>query len=140
MQPPRRAAPVPSEPCRKHNRLSFAATPMRTFVAALAVIPLGMACGSSSPASDDGPLTIRLGYFPNLTHAPALVGLQDGLLAGQLGDGVTIEPHTFNAGGDAVTAILSGAIDVAFVGPNSTANAFVQSHGQALRVISGATS
>src|SRR5438094_8730736 len=140
MQPPRRAAPVPSEPCRKHNRLSFGATPMRTLVAALTVMLLGMACGSSSPASDDGPLTIRLGYFPNLTHAPALVGLQDGLFAGQLGDGVTIEQHTFNAGGDAVTAILSGSLDVGFVGPNPTVNADGPSHGQAIHVISGATS
>src|SRR5438094_167285 len=140
MQPPRRAAPVPSEPCRKHNRLSFGATPMRTFVPALTVMLLGMACGSSSPGSDDGPLTLRLGYFPNLTHAPALVGLQNGLLAHQLGDGVSIEQHTFNAGGDAVTAILSGSLDVGFVGPNPTVNAFVQSHGQAIRVVSGATS
>jgi len=113
---------------------------MRTFMAALAVVLVSTACGSSPPASDDGPLTIRLGYFPNLTHAPALVGLQNGLLAGQLGGGVTIEPHTFNAGGDAVTAIFSGSVDVSFVGPNPTVNAFVQSHGQAIRVISGSTS
>jgi sulfonate transport system substrate-binding protein len=113
---------------------------MRTFMAALAVMLASSACGSSAPASDDGPLTIRLGYFPNLTHAPALVGLQNGLLAGQLGGGVTIEPHTFNAGGDAVTAILSGSVDVSFVGPNPTVNAYVQSHGQAIRVISGSTS
>ena len=113
---------------------------MRTFTAALAVMLVSSACGSSAPASDDGPLTIRLGYFPNLTHAPALVGLQNGLLASQLGGGVIIEPHTFNAGGDAVTAILSGSVDVSFVGPNPTVNAFVQSHGQAVRVISGSTS
>src|SRR5213592_3707325 len=112
---------------------------MRTFVSALAVMLVTSACGSSVPASDDGPLTIRLGYFPNLTHAPALVGLQNGLLAHQLGDGVGIEQHTFNAGGDAVTAILSGSLDVGFVGPNPTVNAFVQSHGQAIRVVSGAT-
>jgi len=113
---------------------------MRTFVSALAVMLVASACGSSAPASDDGPMTIRLGYFPNLTHAPALVGLQNGLLAGHIGDGVTIEQHTFNAGGDAVTAILSGSLDVGFVGPNPTVNAYVQSHGQAIRVISGATS
>ena len=109
-------------------------------MAALAVVLFSSGCGSSASASDDGPLTIRLGYFPNLTHAPALVGLQNGLLAGQLGGSVTIEPHTFNAGGDAVTAILSGSVDVSFVGPNPTVNAFVQSHGQAIRVISGSTS
>ena len=113
---------------------------MRTFVAALAFVLVSTACGSSPPESDDGPLTIRLGYFPNLTHAPALLGLQNGLFAGRLGQEVTIEQHTFNAGGDAVTAILSGSIDVSFVGPNPTVNAFVQSHGQAIRVISGATS
>ncbi len=113
---------------------------MRTFVSALAVMLVASACGSSAPASDDGPMTIRLGYFPNLTHAPALVGLQNGLLAGHIGDGVTIEQHTFNAGGDAVTAILSGSLDVGFVGPNPTVNAYVQSHGQAIRVISGVTS
>jgi NitT/TauT family transport system substrate-binding protein len=113
---------------------------MRAFLAALVLLLVSPACGPSAPASDDGPLTIRLGYFPNLTHAPALVGLQNGLLAAQLGDGVTIEQHTFNAGGDAVTAILSGSIDVGFVGPNPTVNAFVQSHGEAIRVISGVTS
>lgn len=101
------------------------------------------ACGSSADAggsADDGPLTLRLGYFPNLTHASALVGIKKGYFASALGSNVTIETHTFNAGGDAVTAILSGSIDATFVGPNPTTNAFVQSHGEAVRVIAGATS
>lgn len=96
--------------------------------------------GSSAAAPDDQQLTIRLGYFPNLTHAPALVGIKKGLFATALGNKVTIEPHTFNAGGDAVTAILSDSIDASFVGPNPTTNAFAQSHGQAIRVVAGATS
>src|SRR2546423_3068473 len=98
------------------------------------------ACGSSANASDDGPLNVRLGYFPNLTHASALVGVKNGYFANALGAKVTLETHTFNAGGDAVIAILSGSIDASFVGPNPTTNAFVQSHGQAVRVIAGATS
>jgi NitT/TauT family transport system substrate-binding protein len=108
-----------------------------------AIVLVIAACGSpaqSAAPSDDAPLTLRLGYFPNLTHAPAMVGLQKGFFAQQLGSNVTVETHTFNAGGDAVTALLSGSIDVSFVGPNPTVNAFVQSHGQAVRVISGATS
>jgi NitT/TauT family transport system substrate-binding protein len=110
----------------------------------LAVGALALAaCGTSADAggsADDGPLTLRLGYFPNLTHASALVGVKKGFFASALGSGVTIETHTFNAGGDAVTAILSGSIDATFVGPNPTTNAFVQSHGEAVRVVSGATS
>ena len=102
-----------------------------------------VACGqtvSSAAPNDDQPLTLRLGYFPNLTHAPALVGIAKGYFAAALGSNVTIETHTFNAGGDAITAILSNSIDATFVGPSPTTNAFVQSHGEAIRVIAGATS
>lgn len=109
----------------------------------LAALLALVACGSpvqSAAPSDDAPLTLRLGYFPNLTHAPALAGLSKGFLAGALGSSVALETHTFNAGPDAVTAILSGSIDAAFIGPNPTTNAFAQSHGQAIRVIAGATS
>ncbi len=100
------------------------------------------ACSTAQSASpnDDAPLTLRLGYFPNLTHAPAMIALKKGFFASALGSTVTIETHTFNAGGDASTALLSGSIDVSFVGPNPTTNSFVQSHGEAVRVISGATS
>jgi NitT/TauT family transport system substrate-binding protein len=115
---------------------------LRILMLALGALVLAV-CGTSADAggsADNGPLTLRLGYFPNLTHASALVGVKKGFFASALGSGVTIETHTFNAGGDAVTAILSGSIDATFVGPNPTTNAFVQSHGEAIRVIAGATS
>jgi NitT/TauT family transport system substrate-binding protein len=115
---------------------------LRVLAIAAAMIVLA-ACGqnvSSAAPSDDQPLTLRLGYFPNLTHAPALAGIKKGVFASALGSSVTIETHTFNAGGDAVTAILSDSIDATFVGPSPTTNAFVQSHGQAIRVIAGSTS
>jgi sulfonate transport system substrate-binding protein len=111
--------------------------------AIVAAAIVGAACGqsvSSAAPSDDQALTLRLGYFPNLTHAPALVGIRKGFFASALGSGVTLDTHTFNAGGDAVTAILSNSIDASFVGPSPTTNAFVQSHGEAVRVIAGSTS
>ena len=108
--------------------------------AALLVMACGQVVDSAAPGADTGPLTIRLGYFPNLTHAPALVGVKKGLFVAALGSDVTLEPHTFNAGGDAVTAILSNSVDLTFVGPSPTTNAFAQSHGQAIRVIAGSTS
>lgn len=101
------------------------------------------ACGSavqSAPASDNAPLTLRLGYFPNLTHAPALVGVGKGFFSSALGSSVTLETHTFNAGPEAVTALLSNSLDATFMGPNPTINAYAQSHGKAVRVIAGATS
>ena len=114
---------------------------MKRLIVALALLlaACGTAAQSAAP-SDNGPVTLRLGYLPNLTHAPALVGLEHGFFANALGSSVTVETHTFNAGGDAVTAILSDSIDASFVGPSPTVNAYVQSHGQAVRVIAGATS
>jgi NitT/TauT family transport system substrate-binding protein len=116
---------------------------LRSSFAIIAAAIFLMACGqavSSAAPDDKQPLTLRLGYFPNLTHAPALAGIRKGYFAAALGSNVTIETHTFNAGGDAITAILSNSIDASFVGPSPTTNAFIQSHGLAVRVIAGATS
>ena len=44
------------------------------------------------------PVTLRLGYFPNVTHASAIVGVESGIFARALGPGVTFEVSSFNAG------------------------------------------
>lgn len=83
---------------------------------------------------------MRLGYFPNVTHAPALVGVAQGTFAEALGDGVDLETFTFNAGTEAVEALLSESLDITFIGPNPAINAFAKSNGEAIRIISGSTS
>lgn len=108
-------------------------------VALIATTMLTGCGGSSASGAGDGS-TLRLGYFPNLTHASALVGVQKGYFAKELGSGVKLKTQTFNAGDDAVQALFSGALDASYVGPNPTINAYVKSHGDAVRVISGATS
>ena len=96
---------------------------------------------SASPAAAEEISTLRLGYFPNFTHAPALVGFQQGYFKDALGElDLTVTPTIFNAGPDAVTALLSGSLDISYIGPNPTVAAYVQSHGDAVRVISGAAS
>ncbi|MDQ3896596.1 MAG: ABC transporter substrate-binding protein [Actinomycetota bacterium] len=83
--------------------------------------------------------TVRLGYFPNVTHATALVGVESGLFKTALGDDA-LELKTFNAGPAAVEALFSGALDASYMGPNPAINAYVQSGGDAIRIVSGATS
>jgi NitT/TauT family transport system substrate-binding protein len=116
-------------------------------VAVLAV--LAAACGddgsgtatssASGAAATETPTTIRLAYFPNLTHASAIVGVEKGFFTEKLGAN-KLETKIVNAGPDAVTAILSGAIDASYIGPNPAINAFSQSSGEAIRIVSGATS
>jgi NitT/TauT family transport system substrate-binding protein len=103
------------------------------------------ACGDSTDPSTSKPgggdtTTVTLGYFPNITHATALVGVQKGLFAKHLGGGVKLKTATFNAGPAAVEAIFSGAVDASYVGPNPSINAWAKSHGKAIKIISGAAS
>ena len=75
----------------------------------------------STPSRE--PVTLRLGYFPNVTHAPAIIGVENGVFADALGDNVELEPTTFNAGTEVVEAIFSEALDASFIGPNPAINA-----------------
>jgi NitT/TauT family transport system substrate-binding protein len=108
----------------------------------LALLGLGSAlagCGESS-APNAVPPVLRLGYFANVTHAPAIVALEQGYLSEAVGPGVKLDLRTFNAGPEAVEAIFSNALDISYIGPNPAINAFAQSGGEAIRIVAGATS
>ncbi|MCX5130112.1 aliphatic sulfonate ABC transporter substrate-binding protein [Streptomyces sp. NBC_00347] len=133
-----------------------AARPLTTLraVALTAALPLLLtACGYGSEAvKDDAPKAnvaadakklsaseVRIGYFPNLTHATALVGLQEGLIAKELG-ATAIKPQAFNAGPSEIEALNGGSLDIGFIGPSPSINAYVKSKGSNLRIISGSAS
>jgi NitT/TauT family transport system substrate-binding protein len=117
------------------SRLTAAALVVLTGAGALT------ACGNDSSGGDSGGTTqVRLGYFPNITHATALVGVQKGIFAKHLGSGVKLTTATFNAGPAATEAIFSGAIDATYIGPNPAINAWAKSKGKAIKIISGAAS
>jgi NitT/TauT family transport system substrate-binding protein len=104
---------------------------------------LAAACGSdgeSTSAQGGGGETLRLGYFPNLTHAPAIAGVEQGFFTQNLGPGVKLETKTFNAGPEATEALFANAIDATFIGPNPAINAYSQSKGEAIRIVAGSTS
>jgi len=99
----------------------------------------GGAQSSSAPANQGPAAELRLGYFPNITHAPALIGVDKGYFTSQLG-GTKLITQQFNAGGDEVNALLGGSLDAGFIGSSPAINAFAKSKGEAIRVISGSTS
>jgi NitT/TauT family transport system substrate-binding protein len=109
-------------------------------LAVLATGLLAAACSTQAGQQSAAPVTFNLGYFPNLTHASAIVGVDTGFFADALGSGVTLNTQTFNAGPDVVTALFSGALDASFIGPNPAINAYIKSGGEAVRVVAGATS
>ncbi|MEU6082655.1 ABC transporter substrate-binding protein [Streptomyces sp. NPDC047108] len=124
-------------------------------LAAAAVLPLLAslgACGYGSQAEEsdtaDAPAPkgkklsvdeVKIGYFPNLTHATALVGDQQGILQKELG-GTKLSASTFNAGPSEIEALNSGSIDIGWIGPSPAINGFAKSDGQSLRIIGGSAS
>jgi sulfonate transport system substrate-binding protein len=96
-------------------------------------------CSKPADTSPEGVLTLRLGYFPNLTHAPALVGVGEGTFQKALGDKIKLDTKVFNAGPEISEAIRAGAIDIAYVGPSPAINLFVKTEGKGVRIISGAS-
>jgi NitT/TauT family transport system substrate-binding protein len=101
------------------------------------------ACGSPSAtntSTSTGPTTVHLGYFPNLTHAVAIVGYERGTFQQALGSNVKLVATTFNAGPAEIEALNAGSIDIAYVGPSPAINGYVKSKSADLRVIAGASS
>ncbi len=144
---------LPARPAnrpRRHTRI----------LAAAAVLPLLMgalgACGygsqkktddqgaSALPAAGgekiDGLDKVKVGYFANLTHATALVGLRKGGQIQQELHGTKVSPFVFNAGPSEIEALNAGSIDIGWIGPSPAINGYVKSHGSNLRIISGSVS
>jgi NitT/TauT family transport system substrate-binding protein len=83
---------------------------------------------------------VKLGYFPNLTHASAIIGVQKGYFEDELAkNGASLKTFQFNSGSDTIEALLGGSLDATYIGPSPTVTAYAQSQG-GVQVISGATS
>ena len=83
---------------------------------------------------------LRIGYYPNINHAQAVIGLGNGDFQKALGSNIKVQTFIFNAGPSAIEALLAKRIDVTYVGSNPPINGYVVSEGKALRIISGASS
>ncbi len=98
--------------------------------------------GSTTPSSGTGAgVTVHLGYFPNLTHATALVGIEKGYYTDELTkDGAKLQTQQFDSGSDTIEALLAGSLDATYIGPLPTLTAYQQSKGATVRVVAGAAS
>jgi NitT/TauT family transport system substrate-binding protein len=83
--------------------------------------------------------TLRIGYFLNINHAQAVIGLGNGDFQKELGD-VKVETQVFNAGPSAIEALFANRVDVTYVGSNPSINGYIKSDGEGLRIIAGAAS
>ncbi|GAA1017052.1 sulfate ABC transporter substrate-binding protein [Streptomyces sp. F-3] len=126
----------------------------RALTAAVALPLLALAaCGYGSQAQNDGSRqkvaagaekidgldSVRIGYFGNVTHATALVGVEKGFFQKALG-GTAVKTSVFNAGPSEIEALNSGSIDIGWIGPSPAINGYTKSGGKNLRIIGGSAS
>lgn len=109
----------------------------------LAIVALLAGCEKSDPVAADGRPVLRVGFFPNITHAPALVGFHETNMKGAQGwfesrTGAKIEWYPCNAGPTAIEALFTGTIDLTYVGPNPVLNGYTRARGMDIRVLTGA--
>ncbi|MCL2447399.1 MAG: aliphatic sulfonate ABC transporter substrate-binding protein [Polyangiaceae bacterium] len=113
--------------------LDWLRTSFGLFCLSLAILP---GCRRSSSGSADA---VRIGYFANLTHAQAVLGVASGDFARALGP-TKLETKIFNAGPSLIEALFAGEIDIGYVGPGPVIAAHEKSGGKGIRVIAGAAS
>jgi NitT/TauT family transport system substrate-binding protein len=117
-------------------------SPRKALAASAAVLSLLSAAALAAGCARghrSSPTEVRLGYFPNLTHAQALLGVARGDFA-KAAAPLKLTPRLFNAGPQAMEALFAGELDLVYVGPGPAINAYVRSSGRALRVVAGAAS
>jgi NitT/TauT family transport system substrate-binding protein len=107
--------------------------------AVLAVLLAATVPAAAAKRQSSGPVTLRLGYFPNVTHASAIVGVEEGIFQKTLGKNVNLELKTFNSGTEAIQAIQAGALDASYIGPSPTITAWSQ-FDKGVKIVSGSAS
>jgi NitT/TauT family transport system substrate-binding protein len=132
-------------------------TTRRRLIAGAALLPLLAlaACGYGSNKKDDTTAAassstssskklsaseVRIGYFANLTHGTALVGLADNGPIRQALGSTTVKPSIFNAGPAEIEALNAGSIDIGWIGPSPAVNGYTKSGGKSLKIIAGSAS
>jgi NitT/TauT family transport system substrate-binding protein len=114
--------------------------------AGFAMVAMLAACSKptadSAPGASPAPLVLRIGHFPNITHVQALVANAlsrqgKGWFEQRLGQNVTIQWYTYNAGPSATEGIFANTIDMTYVGPSPALNAYVRSQGSEIRIVAG---
>jgi len=83
---------------------------------------------------------IRVAYFPNISHAVPIIGMEKGTFQDQIGNNTVIESMLFDAGPQVIESIFAGSIDIAYVGPGPAINGFLKSENHNVKILSGAAS
>lgn len=90
--------------------------------------------------SETGTDKMQVAFFPNIAHGVPAVGIETGAFEKNMGNITKIEVRLFDSGPQAIEALFSGSIDMAYVGPGPAINGFLKSTNGDIRILAGAAS
>src|SRR5260370_40414145 len=107
------------------------------------IVSLSAIACSAPFVSAQAKTVIRLGHFPNITHAQgviahALTRQHKGWFEERLGPGVEIQLYTYNAGPSAMEAIFAGSLHLTYVGQGPALHRHCKSNGEGIRILAAA--
>jgi len=106
----------------------------------VAVIAISVIAILGSSLDQSSQSKIRVAFFPSISHAVPIVGLENGIFENGIGEQIQIETKLFDSGPQVIESIFARSIDVAYVGPGPVINGFLKSHGKDIRILAGAAS
>src|SRR6202030_3524580 len=109
----------------------------------LSIFSLSIAIAVVVANATSGETKIRVGHFPNITHAQGVIAHAlsrqgKGWFEQRIGADTKIEWFVYNAGPSAMEAIFANSIDLTYAGPGPAINAYARSRGEEIRIVSGA--
>ena len=103
----------------------------------LAAIVL-MAVVLNSTSLDNSSDEIHVAFFPSISHAVPIVGIENNIFQENLTEQKIIEVKIFDSGPQVIESLFANSIDLAYVGPGPVINGFLKSNGNDLKILAGA--
>ena len=89
-------------------------------------------------STDNSGNEIRVAFFPSISHAVPIVGIENNIFQENLTEQKIIEVKIFDSGPQVIESLFAKSIDLAYVGPGPIINGFLKSNGQDLKILAGA--
>ena len=105
-----------------------------------AVVAIAMVVALNGDQEQSNQDKIRVAFFPSISHAAPIVGIENGIFERSIGQEIKIETKLFDSGPQVIESIFANSIDVAYVGPGPVINGFLKSNGNDIKILAGAAS
>jgi len=109
-----------------------------SYVVGIVLVGIVLIAVMLNSTTDNSTDKVRVAFFPSISHAVPIVGIENGIFEENLTDKKIVEVKIFDSGPQVIESLFSNSIDLAYVGPGPIVNGFLKSNGNDLKILAGA--